>query len=367
MLRIANGTKATSPDILMARRLEPLYYANPLPDNSTGSKNRPFFENKDESGRPNAMEQVAAKQTMQGGVLKNYAYAKKVLAQRARDTTNQDLQKEGLPPVPSETLQLDPTESMNMELSNLIQALQNAIQDQTLDTLTVNEIKNIPRLIVALSPTYTQDDVATLLDIIGEMQESLQDATAKSGPRDRLLAFLSEQLEPYLVALVKGTGVQETEVPLVEDGARKTIRRGTQGNVAPIDMPLEQKVVAIRALAKKYFGNVGLRLGALRSTRPEVAPAGPPEVQPGTGRRVAGMINIPRGKTRADAPELWTNLTAARDAVNAMEYENKRRIPLSNATSLASLANNLRTELAKLPGEEQTRILQENSLAQRRR
>jgi hypothetical protein len=319
------------------------------------------------------MEQVAAKQTMQGGVLKNYAYAKKVLAQRARDTTNQDLQKEGLPPVPAETLQLDPTESMTMELSNLIQALQNAIQDQTLDALTVNEIKNIPRLIVALSPTYTQDDVATLLDIIGEMQESLQDATAKSGPRDRLLAFLSEQLEPYLVALVRGTGVQETEVPLVEDGTRKTIRRGTQGNVAPIDMPLEQKVVAIRALAKKYFGNVGLRLGALRSTRAEPeAPAEPtggpiPEVQPGANRRVAGMINIPRGRTRADAPELWGNLTAARDAVNAMEYENKRRIPLSNATSLASLANNLRTELAKLSGEEQSRILQENSLAQRRR
>jgi len=270
MLRIQQGTKASSPQTLNVKRMKPLYYSNPLPDNSSGSKNRLFFENKDESGRPNAMEQVAMRQRgmhIEGGVLKNFKYAQKILGQRARDTTNLRLATEGLPEIPSPILQLSPEESMNMELNALITSLQNAIDEMTLDALTVNEVKNIPRLLVALAGTYTQEDVANLLDIVQGMQTQLE--TINTPPANRVMSFLSESLEPFLVGLVD-TRAGQTIADTAMRNKKPDIRTSGQ---AIVDMEPQNKEPAIRALAKKYFGNIAFRV-------PRIVPRGEPPAEP---------------------------------------------------------------------------------------
>jgi hypothetical protein len=185
-LRIAYGTKASSPEIRNVRRMNPLNYYNPLPDNSSGSKIRPFFSSKDESGRPNAMEIVAMNQSkMSGGVLTDYRYARKVLDQRARDTTNMNLEAQGLPPVPSPILQLDEVESRILELSTLLSGINDAIDAGDISQLTVNELKNIPRLLVAIAPALSQSQIVELDRYIIDIIQSLESAENLSAPVKR--------------------------------------------------------------------------------------------------------------------------------------------------------------------------------------
>lgn len=174
-LRIAYGTKASSPQIRNVRRQQPLYYSNPLPDNSTGSKIRPFGINKDESDKPTAMEQASGKHwSMVGGVVKDYRYARSVLDRRARDTQNIQLESEGLPTNPEPVVELSQKDSMSIELNNLLQNVESAIETANVGTLTISDLKNIPRLLITLVPTMSESEITSLIqyiedDIVGEL------------------------------------------------------------------------------------------------------------------------------------------------------------------------------------------------------
>jgi hypothetical protein len=212
--RIAYGTKASSPQIINARRLNPLFYSNPLPDNSSGSKNRPIGAAKDESGRPDANMLVAMAQGhahfphegmphggMRGGVLRNYKYAKMILERRGRDSEDINLASQGLPPVPGPLLELSDVESRKLELDTLITSLGDAIEVGDVTQLTVGELKNIPRLMVALAPTFTESDIVSLIRQFEEMVESLEVSATRSAQRiidyfqDKVLVFLKATLQ----------------------------------------------------------------------------------------------------------------------------------------------------------------------------
>lgn len=199
-LRIDWGTKASSPQIKNARRMNPLYYSNPLPDNSTGSKNRPFGLNKDESGRPSA-DAIASGKILEGGVLKDYKYAKAILARRGRDTTNINLASEGLPPQPSPLLELSPVDSKILELDSQLQLIDDSIAVGNVNNITVEQLKNITRLIISLVPALTEEQIATMIQYVTEMIEdidnllgSVQELTLKDYFQMKLIPFLKENV-----------------------------------------------------------------------------------------------------------------------------------------------------------------------------
>ena len=161
-LRIANGTKASSNRIIGARMQNPSYKG--LPDNSTGSRNQPFFAMKDES-----QCSLEDKIRMRGGVLATDAgrkYAKMVLKRRARDMQNQEAAVEGLPQQPAPLLQLDETESKSLELNTILDALSDAADDGQVFTIPQSELTKLPRLIISLAPTFTDDKIVVLIDVI---------------------------------------------------------------------------------------------------------------------------------------------------------------------------------------------------------
>lgn len=186
-LRIDQGTKGSSPDIRSLRRENPLNFSNPLPDNSSGSKIRPFQVSKDESGRPTPMEIVLANQmkaSLTGGVLKDFRYARKILGQRASDVSNLDLEAQGLPPVASPIAILSESDSRTLELNSVLQAIASQINSGRVSDLTLNELRNLPRLLIAVLPSMTPPEAIELIrfiddDIINELRNADLDAEVR--------------------------------------------------------------------------------------------------------------------------------------------------------------------------------------------
>jgi hypothetical protein len=167
-LRIANGTKASSPNIISYRHSHPSFKG--LPDNSTGSRNQPFFAMKDESQV--SLEDKLAARMMRGGVLSTDAgqkYAKSILKRRAIDTTNEDLAREGLPVQPPPLLELDEVESRSLELNNIIDAIDDSLNAGTAFAIPLSEVSKLPRLLIALSPSFDERKVTALIDVLDDL------------------------------------------------------------------------------------------------------------------------------------------------------------------------------------------------------
>lgn len=227
MLRIANGTKASSPQILNARREMPLFYSNPLPDNSSGSKNRPIGLMKDESGRPNANEIVAMNQAkhhfshggsngvMEGGVLRHFKYGQQILKQRARDAENINLASQGLPPNPEPGVELNEIDSRNLELNNLLSGIEESIELSTISNLTLNELKNVPRLLIYLSPSLDAGRISELIDyidgLIVDIDTLYSDSDSKYAQNAKRVKSFLEQLKLYLTQFVPYVNYSDEE------------------------------------------------------------------------------------------------------------------------------------------------------------
>lgn len=179
MDRIAVGTKSTSPHTLATRLAEPLKYYNPLPDNSSGSKSRPFFGARDDSGRPTADELVYLRQReeadMRGGAIHNFQVAQQLLNRRRQDFQQLEEVKAGLPPTEPPQSVLTDLESKELELNVLLRNIGDAIESEQLDSLSTSEIKNIPRLLISLSPYF---DESRVTEIIGYLESQIQELNA---------------------------------------------------------------------------------------------------------------------------------------------------------------------------------------------
>lgn len=209
MLRIQQGTKASSPDIRSMRRMNPLNFSNPLPDNSSGSKIRPFQCSKDESGRPNAMEIVLMNQmnpqSISGGVLKDFRYAKNILNRRARDMATKDLESQGLPAPPSPIAELTGLDSKNLELNTLLQNVQSSIEAGAVSQLTINDLRGVPRLLIQLTPTFTPTEAIELIRFIDDdILEVLRDIQPQRQAEIRIGKYFEgvrqflEEVMPFL-------------------------------------------------------------------------------------------------------------------------------------------------------------------------
>ncbi len=200
MLRISQGTKGASPDIRNVNRMNPGFYFNPLPDNSSGSKIRPFQCSKDESGRPTAMEIVMANQQRGSGYsggVKNYQYARSVLDRRARDVANLDLEAQGLPAMAEPIAEMSVVDSKNLELNNLLQNIQQQVETGSQSQITLNDLKGIPRLLIGLTPTYTPQEAVELIQYIDD--DVL--AVIRQENDDTRLASINRRLDNFFTAI----------------------------------------------------------------------------------------------------------------------------------------------------------------------
>lgn len=208
-LRLELGTKSGTPKQLDKKRLKPLYYSNPLPDNSSGSKIRPFQCSKDESGRPTPMEMVLANQkrgngmrsmrSMRGGVLTDFRVARRLLDRRAEDVRNMELEAQGLPPRESAPVILTTEDSLALEFNNLLSTLQQNISGGIFDRITLQELKNIPRLLLNVLPSFTPTDVVELIQYIDDdfITELREDNLAETVTSSRILLFF-ENMRKFL-------------------------------------------------------------------------------------------------------------------------------------------------------------------------
>jgi hypothetical protein len=180
-LRIQQGTKASSPDVRSYRRQHlDIYQPHAtLADNSTGSKNRPFYATKDESHIS-----LEDKVKMRGGVLstpEGQKYAKFILNRRAKDITMQDLEAQGIEPstvLPTDNdLVLTADESKSLELNTLLQSISDAVDARDFSGLTITDLKNIPRLMITTLPKMTQNRFAELVRFIEELIDELEAIT----------------------------------------------------------------------------------------------------------------------------------------------------------------------------------------------
>lgn len=159
MLRIQNGTKASSPQIISYRRQHPDYKG--MIPNSTGSRTTMFFQNKNDRDTPFAVP-------IAGGVIKDFRFAQQLLKQRAESSRAIDEIREGLPVSASPPELLSETESRMLELNNILDSLQDQIEVGDITITAVSDLKNITRLFVALLPTFSGEEFAKLQNFISD-------------------------------------------------------------------------------------------------------------------------------------------------------------------------------------------------------
>jgi hypothetical protein len=247
LLRIANGTKASSPNVISIRQSHPTYKG--LPDNSTGSRTMPFFASKDESHCP-----IEEKIRMRGGVLHTKAgkeYGYEILKRRARDDINQRAAVEGLPPTPAPLTELSEEESKSLELDQLLNALNDAIA--TGDVRAINQSINItllPRLMVALAPTFSGAKLGALESFISDMWDKL---ATQYQPNGRNMESINAEITEDLAAegvvgdafdLQLRTRKRKAQKEAVKDFERN------KASIARIANLLTDTLAFIKALAK---------------------------------------------------------------------------------------------------------------------
>lgn len=239
--RINYGTKSSSPEVRNVKRLQPLNYFNPLPDNSSGSKIRPFQMTKDESGRPNAMELVAMrqagdKQLLQGGVLKDYKYAKFVLNRRATDTKNIELAAKQLPVELSPLLEIDDIDKQKLILSQVISKIQDDLDTGDVTNLTYESMKTLSRSLIVLSSSFDAKDIANLSRIFDDMTETINSRVENQGLKTQLESTRSARgIQQYITKFIN---------PFIETLAKA------------VDMPENAKRALITSSARQLFASV---------------------------------------------------------------------------------------------------------------
>lgn len=186
-IRIANGTKGSSPAVISYRRQHPDFKGIKT-TNSSG--NKLFFVNKSDTHAPFASEMI-------GGVIKDFRAAQRLLKQRAESSRNIELEKAGEPPIESPLLELSDVESRSLELNNLLQQVQDAVDAGEVSSTLLPDLKNILRLFVSLLPTYSESELGDFKQFFGDQIQVLkikQDDENISKEESQVLRFLQKLL-----------------------------------------------------------------------------------------------------------------------------------------------------------------------------
>ena len=259
--RLQYGTKSSTPNIRNQRRELPLYYSNPLPDNSSGSKNRPFQMAKDESGRPNAMEIVAMNQMkggaymkneLRGGVLTDYKYAQFILKRRAQDTQNIALAAQQLPLQFPPLLQIDDIDKQKLALTQIITKIQDDLDTGDITTVTFDSLKSLSRILIVLSPTFDEEDITTLINVFDDMLETINTRVIKQGVQAQIEStrsavglknYIDKFIKPFLVGLIKAVKLPEnTKRTFINTLARSLFTDIDVSKAEPIEGTMKGKI-----------------------------------------------------------------------------------------------------------------------------
>jgi hypothetical protein len=274
-LRIANGTKASSPEVIGARMMNPSFKG--LPHNSTGSRNAPFFVNTNQRDHPFT--------GLVGGVIKDYRYARQLLDQRAKSAEELRALREGVAQgmpataVPGPLLELSPEDSRTLELNQVLQTIQDLIEADGLESLSgsvVMELKNILRLFVSLIPTFTEDEFAKyseffteLVQVLEASQSQAASASARSAIQQTLTFFQRLRDFANRFTTTVRTVPDFTEQIDVDPatGEQRVIRTQT-GTSTRLESNLnktpQQKAQIARSLLRQLFG---INASSLRTAR----------------------------------------------------------------------------------------------------
>ena len=222
-----------------------------LPDNSTGSKNRPFFAAKDEADVP-LESKVQARGGGNPGALWNPAgrkYAKQILQRRAVDSSALE---EGLeapqvvPPAGSEP----PSSEKKFELTQLLKQLAVTVTQGNFNELTFGVMRQSLSLLFGIMPFMDDDelvDARAKFDFLENIatQQLSEKQPGRSAGADAILSLMGDTFDS-VTQLIKEYIVRT-----------KTTRT------------LDEKRTIIKELIKKYVDKDIVK--ALKQVRPDIA------------------------------------------------------------------------------------------------
>lgn len=194
MLRVANNASKG------ARRQDPQYKG--LPDNSTGSKNRPFYAAKDESQTP-LVPKISSPGGVRGGVLRNFGYAKQILQQRKRDIEAQEAALAGLPVVlpMSPTAGLSPDEVMLYDLNERMNTLYESIDVGAISDQTLQSFRDVPKFLIQSAHLMSASDLAKLQQMTINMERVIRENELE-GPEFKLAQRLLDSIQGFIGAFI---------------------------------------------------------------------------------------------------------------------------------------------------------------------
>ena len=129
-------------------------------------------------------EPQAKQATLTGGVLTDYAYARKILERRAQDVINLDRAAQGLSPLHTPQL-LSELDSKKLELDLLLGMLQDRVEVGAINELLLSSFTKVPRLLISILPSLTGNDVVALHNRFYEsFLRYLADASVSAWPGD---------------------------------------------------------------------------------------------------------------------------------------------------------------------------------------
>jgi hypothetical protein len=266
---IQSGTKASN-NLAIGRRMMNPTYKGMVP-NASGVGQRPFFINKDEVNFP-----LEDKVAMRGGVLSTPAgqsYGKKILARRAMDIRNQEALQEGLPPAPSPLVELTEVESRTIELNQLMDRLASLVNEGGADiSQIIPDYRNLVRLIVSLSATFSQSDLAFI---------------------DNWAANIALKLDNLATLNREGNALGQPRVAQRQNNSLQVLADLT-GKISlfiervaeVVDTDPQTKRAVIRIAARQIFSTIG-RLDESRVEAIAQEAAGPAEPEPAIAQEAA--------------------------------------------------------------------------------
>ena len=234
LARIHSGTKASSPQMLNKRHQVPYFMGFPTNPASAGVR---MFE----QGYTQAWKPLT--QSLNGGVLRNYKYARMALDSRANQYRGiREASQTGLPPsaaapavMAEQTLRMSDKESKELELSNLLNTLQDAAEVGELPSSQLPDMKNILRLFASLAPTFTDEDLAEYAqffnELIQQLDEHLEENELSQG--HTLVRNFAARLALFIDAMAKNGMTSKTpkERSLIVKEALKRIFKVDPGKL----------------------------------------------------------------------------------------------------------------------------------------
>lgn len=231
-----------------------------LPDNSLGSKNRPFFGAKDEADVP-LEHKIHARGSGNAGALWNPAgrkYAEQILQRRAIDTSALEEGMEApqvVPPAGEE-----PTMEKKLQFNLMLQQLSQAVVQGSVSDLTADLFRRVISTAIGMIPFLDEDEIMRLYRVFTNMLETVQEdmGDGESTASRQIVAFHNSFndvatsflniLEEYLIAVEgKFLGVRE----------RRAVRatRAKTGRTGPVSQTYttDEKFTILKGLVKKYM------------------------------------------------------------------------------------------------------------------